>query len=183
MERDEQFHILALRKGSRKSFKWIFERYKFPVYTYVRSLLKSDKWTEDISAEVFISIWEHRQKLRSATFKSYIFQIARNRAFNQLKKIAADTLQEEEYVRHYQESVENAEDREEANRTRKDLLEIEIKGLPPKRKEIIERKYFLGQKNAQIAEDMGISINTVKVHLYKARVFLRSRLGESEGKV
>lgn len=183
MERDEQYHISALKKGSRKSFKWLFDQYKTPVYSYIRSLLKSNRWTEDICSEVFIAVWNNRQKIKPESFRPYIFQIAKNRVFNKLKKVAADTQQEEEYIRLYRESSETENKKEEGFQTKQNLLKEEIEGLPPKRKEIIERKYFLGQKNAQIAKDMGISINTVKVQLYKAHIFLRSRMERKEGNI
>ncbi len=183
MERDEQYHISALRKGNRESFQWIFDQYKIPLYSYIVSLLKSDKWAEDICSEVFITVWNNRKNLRSGTFKSYIFQIAKNRVFNKLKKIAADSRQEDEYIRYYQESTESSARKNELTGSRQSLLEKEIKELPPKRKEIIERKYFRGQRNAEIAKDMGISINTVKVQLYKAQLFLRSQLGKKEGNI
>lgn len=178
MERQEQYHIIAFIKGNRTSFRWVFDRYKTPLYSYVHSLLKSDKWTEDICSEVFISIWENREKIHPETFESYVFQIARNRVFNKLKKVAADSRQEEEYLRRYRESTARTDEMEEVVQARRVLLEEEIQNLPPRRKEILQRKYFHGQANTQIAKDMGISINTVKVHLYKAHLFLRSRLGK-----
>src|SRR5690625_1538266 len=62
------------------------------------------------------------------------------------------------------------------------LLKKEINNLPPRRKEILERKYFQDQKNAQIAKEMDISIHTVKVQLYKARLHLRSMIRKDDSK-
>ncbi len=180
LNKEEQHHISALQTGNRESFKWLFEHYKTPLHSYIHSLLKGDEWTDDVCAEVFVAVWNNRQNIQSETFRSYLFQIARNKTFNQLKKIAADTRQEAEFIRRYRinqgESYEN-----ETLRYQEELLMQEIRKLPPKRKEIIERKYLQGQKNTQIAQDMGITIYTVKVHLYKARLYLKSRLGDGSG--
>lgn len=178
MNTDEQYHILALKKGNRESFKWVFDRYHQALYSYTWSLFKSDKWAEDICAEVFLAVWTHRENLKPQTFKSYIFQIAKNKVLNQLKKVAADTRQEKEFIRRYLDHSEHLRQHEEIIEVRMGLLKNEIDDLPPKRKEIIERKYFLGQKDAQIAQDMGITIHTVKAQLYKARLHLKSKLGD-----
>lgn len=177
MNKDEQHHLSALKKGNKESFKWLFDQYKIALHSYIHSLLKSDEWTDDVCSEVFIAVWYKRKHLRPETFKAYLFQIAKNKAFNQLKKIAADSRQEEEYLRRYQQYLDRNNENEGTFTIRKDLLKIEIDKLPPKRKEILERKYFQGQKNTKIAQDMGISIHTVKVQLYKARLYLKSRLG------
>lgn len=178
MNTDEQHHIFALKEGNKESFKWLFERYSQAVHGYIRSLLKSNQWTEDVCAEVFLSVWTHRMNLKAETFEAYIFQIARNKVFNQLKKIAADARQEKEFIRRYHSHQEYMKEKEEWDQIRMELLKNEIENLPPKRKEIIERKYFKGQKDAQIARDMGITIHTVKAQLYQARTYLRAHFEE-----
>lgn len=180
LNKKEQHHLSALKDGNRESFKWLFDRYKIAVYAYILSMFKSEKWADDVCSEVFIAIWNNRESLQTDTFKSYLFQIAKNKTLNQLKKIAADARQEEEFIRRYRENQVKYYETETFGYGEQ-LLKQEIEKLPPRRKEIIERKYFQGQKNTQIAQDMGITINTVKVHLYKARLYLKSRLGDGGG--
>lgn len=180
---DEYYHISELKNGNRESFKWLFDRYKVTLYSYILSFLKSEKWVDDICSEVFIAVWINRQNIRAETFQSYLFQIAKNKIFNQLKKIAADSRQEEEFVRRYNVSQNWEEENELFQINQLDLLKMEIEKMPPKRKEIIQRKYFYGQKNTQIARDMGITIHTVKVQLYKARHFLKSRVRGEDNSV
>ena len=48
--------------------------------------------------------------------------------------------------------------------------------LPPQRKAIFKMRYFEGKDNSKIAEQMQISINTVKVQLVKARRHLKQQL-------
>jgi len=49
-----------------------------------------------------------------------------------------------------------------------------IETLPPMRLVVFKLRYFEGLDNGKIADQLGISINTVKVHLAKARLYLRS---------
>lgn len=182
MYSDEQYHILALKNGSKDSFRWLFNRYHHTLCSYIWSIFKNDQWTEDICSEVFIAVWLHRENLKPESFEAYIFQIAKNKVLNRLKKTAADARQEEEFVRRHLDYINTVKRDEENHRQKMDLLKNEMNNLPPRRKEILERKYFQGQKNAQIAQEMDISIHTVKAQLYKARLHLKSRLKRSDPK-
>ena len=55
-----------------------------------------------------------------------------------------------------------------------------VETLPPKRKTIFKMRYFEGKDNGTIAEQMHISINTVKVHLMKARHHLKQQIAMSD---
>lgn len=176
-QQDEQRHISAIVEGSKESFKWLFDQYKMPVYTYILSLLKSEKWADDVCSEVFLAIWKNRSHLRPETIQSYIFQIAKHKTFNRLKKVAADTQQEREYFRRYLSQASLYIDETSKDSNQEKLLMEAISNLPAKRKEILERKYYKGQRIQQIAQEMGIAKHTVKVQLYKARLFLKARLG------
>lgn len=178
-KQDEQRHISAVNEGSKASFKWLFDKYKMPLYNYILSLLKSEKWADDVCAEVFIAIWKNRSHLRPESFQSYLFLIAKHKTFNRLKKVAADAQQEEEFIRRYLNQPGYSTESTFMDADREKLLKQEINNLPAKRKEILERKYYKGQKIHQIAREMGIAQQTVKVQLYKARLYLKARLGDN----
>jgi len=91
--------------------------------------------------------------------------------------VAADTQQEREYFRRYLSQASLYIDEASKDSNQEKLLMEAISNLPAKRKEILERKYYKGQRIQQIAQEMGIAKHTVKVQLYKARLFLKARLG------
>lgn len=51
-----------------------------------------------------------------------------------------------------------------------------IETLPPKRLVVFKMRYYDGLDNPTIAKQLCISINTVKVHLAKARLYLKEQL-------
>ncbi|MEN0050963.1 MAG: sigma factor-like helix-turn-helix DNA-binding protein, partial [Bacteroidota bacterium] len=53
--------------------------------------------------------------------------------------------------------------------------------LPPKRLEVFKLRYYEGLDNSGIAQQLGISINTVKVHLAKARLYLKQQIHSEQG--
>jgi|GEM_PF-5702013 len=121
-------------------------------------------------------------KSKTRIFQIIYFSDSQKQSFQSTKKIAADTRQEEEFVRRHLDYIETVREDEEDHRSKMRLLKKEINNLPPRRKEILERKYFQDQKNAQIAKEMDISIHTVKVQLYKARLHLRSMIRKDDSK-
>ena len=56
------------------------------------------------------------------------------------------------------------------------MLQKIIETLPPKRLAIFKLRYYEGLDNPTIAKQLKISINTVKVHLAKARLYLKENL-------
>lgn len=54
----------------------------------------------------------------------------------------------------------------------------EIRRLPPRQREAVALRYYLDLSEADIAEAMGVSAGSVKVHLHRALATLASRLEE-----
>ena len=53
-----------------------------------------------------------------------------------------------------------------------------IDELPEKSKEIFKKSYIDGLEDKKIAEELGISLNTIKTQKQRAKSFLRVRLGD-----
>src|SRR5690625_1451482 len=121
-------------------------------------------------------------KSKTRIFQIIYFSDSQKQSFQSTKKLAADTRQEEEIVRRHVDYIETVREEEEDHRSKMRLLKKEINNLPPRRKEILERKYLQDQKNAQIAKEMDTSIHTVKVQLDKARLHLTSMIRKDDSK-
>ncbi len=117
---------------------------------------------EDIVQDTFISIWEGKGEYESILmFHAYIYKTIRNKALNylkhsQIKKQYSQTyLQEVESEKFVVESVLEEE-------THFVLYEA-IRQLPPQCQNVI-KLHLEGKSNKEIAEEMQLSIVTVKSH-------------------
>ena len=119
----------------------------------------------------------NRKKLdESQSVKSYLFAIAQNYALNYIrhrKVIAANDLPLNLYLSQQEENVEEHEKLLAA-------LEEKLKELPLKQREVLEKCVVENKKYKEVAEELGISQNTVKTHLMRALSFLRKNLDERE---
>lgn len=177
----EQLLVSELKNSNEKAFRKLYDFYYQDIYGYSISLLKSKELAEENVQDVFLKIWLHRENLNlEQSFKSYLFTIARNQAFNLLNKAANEVLLKEEVF--YTSEKSHAEgDFSIREEDCKKLKKQAIKQLPPKRKRIFKMSRKQGKTYEEISQELGISVNTVKNQMSKAlesiRVFFHAHDG------
>jgi RNA polymerase sigma-70 factor (family 1) len=169
----EQLLVSELKNGNEKAFRKLYDFYHQDIYGYSISLLKSKELAEENVQDVFLKIWLRRENLNlEQSFKSFLFTIARNQAFNLLNKAANDVLLKEEVF--YTSEKSHAEgDFSIREEDCKKLKKQAIKQLPPKRKRIFKMSRKQGKTYEEIGEELGISVNTVKNQMSKALESMR----------
>ncbi len=159
------------------AFDAIYEQYSKRLYVFVFRYLKQEADTEEIVQEVFLKLWESRNKIDlCASFDSFLFTIAYNNTISLLRK----KVNEKKYLEHLvnRQQINNADALideihfREINRQVKLLIEE----LTPRQKEIFKLSREEGLTHAEIAEKLHISVNTVKNHLVAALAFLKSNI-------
>lgn len=177
----EQLLISELKNSNEKAFRSLFDYYYQDIYGYSISILKSKVLAEENVQEVFLKVWLHRENLNlEHSFKSFLFTIARNQAFNVLNKVANDVILKEEIFYKSQKSHDQG-DYSIREADCKKLKKQAIKQLPPKRKQIFKMSRKQGKTYEEISHELGISVNTVKSQMSKAletiRLFLKAQDG------
>jgi len=169
----EKLLVSELKNGNEKAFRSLFDLYHQDIYGYSISLLKSKEAAEENVQDVFMKVWLNRENLNlEQSFKSYIFTIARNQAFNVLNKAANDLVLKEEIFYESQKSHEYG-DYSIREADCKKLRKQAMKQLPPKRKEIFKMSRKKGMSYEEISQELGISINTVRNQMSKALESMR----------
>lgn len=78
----------AVQQGDEIAFKKLFELYYKRILAYILTFSKDEDLSTDISQQVFIALWEHKEKLdTSRSPKSYLFAIAYNKYIDHCKTI------------------------------------------------------------------------------------------------
>lgn len=169
----EQLLVSELKEGNEKAFRQLFDLYYQDIYGYSISLLKSKEAAEENVQDVFMKVWMHRENLNlEQSFKSYIFTIARNQAFNTLNKAANDIALKEAVFYESQKSHDYG-DYSIREADCKKLRKQAMKQLPPKRKQIFKMSRKKGMSYEEISQELGISINTVRNQMSKALESMR----------
>lgn len=167
--------ISLLKKGDRSAFRAIFNLYEKRLYAFVFTITKSHYSTEELLQEVFIQLWQEREKIDlSLSFNAFLYTIARNLTYNHLRKIANQENLKQELWRNisYLNDVENHIVYSEYE----DILEDILKQLPQRKRSIFILSKQEGKTNQEIADLLGISQKTVKNHLWKTLQTIKSEL-------
>ena len=161
-----------LRNGNRKAYEAFFKHYYQGLFLWANSILKNSEAAEDVVQEFFVSFWEKkRYKSVTSNLQSYIYRAVKNACL--------DYLQREKKLIHDIEHLEEQESAPKANE-----LSIEnsqqiysaINELPEKCKEVFMLCCVSGYTYNEAAEELGLTINTIRTHMVRAFKMLREKL-------
>ncbi len=167
--------ILQMKKGKTSALESIIEMYTPYVSTIIRNALRgyiSGEDLEELTADVFLSLWKHAEDINSDHLSGYLASIARTNALNYMRKnvVVMENIEDKVIV-----ADENVED-ETVERELSEVIKDVIMKLPDKEREVMLRFYYYGQKISEISDDMGMNTSTVKTKLHRSRKVLRSEL-------
>lgn len=169
--------LTRLRESDKQAFAKVYEIYFAPLYQHAYNRLRDTEAAKDVVQELFAVLWEKREQLDLKTNLShYLFTSVRNRVLNAIARQGVAN----EYILslpHIVDLASASTDHRIRERQLVDLIEAEIKQLPPKMREVFElsRKEHLTYK--RIAEQLDITEQSVRSHVKNALRILRMRLG------
>jgi len=163
--------IQEIRKKNKNVFKTFFNKHYEGFVIYANGYLYDTQASEDIIQDVFIYIWEHADKIEiKSSLKGYLLTMIRNRCLNHLKsiKITDNSNFLEFNINLITEHVFDSTTKEEKDIVYHQVLNL-VDTLPEKMQQVVKLKFLHNYKYAEIAEEMDISINTVKTQLKRAK--------------
>jgi len=167
--------IIQINQGDKKAFREVFDLYFNALSAFGYKYLSDQFMIEDIVQEVFISFWEKRKDFdHILALKSFLYTSVRNKCLNHLKHLAVVRKHEPALV--YELESEQQFTRHVIEEETFNQLFAEIKNLPTSAQKIMTLA-LNGLKNQDIAEELGISLNTVKTQKKIAYSKLKDKLG------
>ncbi len=168
--------VLRLKKGDRLAFTMIYMKYHQLMYGFSYKYLYDRFQAEDAVQWLFIKLWENRELLNEElNIKSYLFTSLKNHLLNVLRDQARGALHQELYAAEC-DTEDDGWDEQLNEEEMRLLLEKAISHLSPQKRRICELKIREELSNAEIAERLHISVNTVKFQYNQIIKDLRSDL-------
>lgn len=158
------------------AFEEIFFRYQPLLLNFVYKKVNDRDQAKDILQDIFIQLWNNRTRLEIVTLSSYLYTAALNKIRDSYKH---QVIHDAHVGKLQQMMLDKDGDADhlirEKDITR--LIEMEIAALPEKMQQVflLRKKAFLSNK--EIAEQLGISEQTVETHMKRALKTLRHKLG------
>ncbi len=162
----------------------LFETYYSLLFYTAKDILCDAETAEEIVQDSFVKIWEYRSKLPEIkSLKAYLTGMVRNRCFDYLKSpknlfnnqsISIDDLT----VRMQLLNIESdLAIREELYSDPMELILLRaIDQLPPQCKQIFILNRFEEYTHQQIADELHLSVSTVKTQITRALHKLKSAM-------
>jgi RNA polymerase sigma factor (sigma-70 family) len=170
-EHPEQLKNIA--KGDRKAFGWLYEHYSRKVYDLALLLTGDRTLSEDVVQDVFIKIWNTREKLRGLNcFQSWLHTMTKNHILDIWKR----TAQERKYREVLIEQGEPVVHVDVLAPERRALMARAIDSLTPRQREVYRLVREHGMRRDNVSLMLGISPYTVRVLMQKALRGIRERL-------
>ncbi|MCM8710749.1 sigma-70 family RNA polymerase sigma factor [Clostridium sp. SYSU_GA19001] len=168
---DEDLKLVQeVLKGNIDSFNILVNKYELTILRFVYNILKDREAAEDITQEVFITVYNKLYTFdKNYKFSNWIFQIARNKCIDYIRKYKRVYEANVEETRDIASSLISPEQSVEFKETKK-LVENFLNTLNDVDKQIIILRY--SNENItfrDMAEIMKMTESAVKRRYYKAR--------------
>lgn len=174
-------YVIRLKQGDVTAFEHLYTVHKFKIAQNLLRLLKSEQLAEDFLHDLFIKIWENRAKIDPGrSFRSYMFRIAGNMAFDFFRAAAKDRRLQERLIANHSGSYMHVEE-SVIDKERKNLLGAAIQDLPPQCRLVFRLCKIEGRSYQEVSTLLGISPNTINNHLGKAKKKIREKLEKESG--
>jgi len=161
-------------------FRSIFDKYFPSLCVFANRFVNDEDLSKDMVQEVFLKVWNSATEFESEkSLKVYLYLATKNTCFDYLKKEKRkkqtgdfDTERINDDTHLEDDSVMLEIIREETYRQLEDAIDL----LPEQARKVVllNLKSF---SNQEIAEELNVSINTVKTHKLNAFKKLRELLG------
>lgn len=165
-------------KDNNRAFRAIYNRYWIILYDAAFKRLGDLRDAEEIVQDVFISLYQRRNELEiKSSLKAYLLTAVKYRVFNKFRKWMREgkifKIQNLDDVDYKVYPIYRLEEKQI-----KEYFSKAIDKLPPKCKEVFLLSRNNDLTNKQVAERLGISINTVEKHIGKALQILRHEMNK-----
>lgn len=187
MKNSDEKLVQQFLSGDDKAFEMLVEKYLKPLYNFIFQLVHDKEVANDITQDVFVKAWKNLTSFdEQKKFSTWLFAIAKNSAFDFLKKKKAIpfTFFESENGENFLEFIED----ESALHSQKLLRIMDAKKdaseflnlLSPQMKTVLLLHHEHGFSLAEIAEIMGHPTNTLKSKYRRAIIFLRGQISSKK---
>lgn len=175
---DDQECVTRAQRGEGKAFSELVGRYQDRIYRILVRLTRSEDDALDLTQETFLRAYQGLARwLPDALFSTWLFQIARNLAFDLLRRRKLVEFQSlEGYDAAAAPGLQPDAALEAAQRFR--MLDAALAKLPHEHREIVLLREIEEMSYEEIAAVLDLSLGTVKSRLARARKALLDRMEE-----
>jgi len=177
--------MLRLRRGDHSALSWIVQKYRAPMIHYLFGIVHDEAVAEDLTQEVFLRVFRSRRAYEpKAKFKSWIYRIGKNVAFNWIRdhgvELQSQPVEGQTLDGPVREFVDRSPNVEEwlVYQVKIERIRRAVGELPERQRVVVLMHRFEEMEHRQIASKLRCSLPAVKSLLNRAYTNLRVSLTE-----
>ena len=173
--------LLRVAQGDEEAFNTLFHAYVPRLHTLIMKVTRSEGVAKDIIQEVFLYLWIDRESLAEIEVpQNWIFKMAYNRSYSWLARQASRNRKYSEFrQQNPAEGDDSLEHTVFLNETARLIREATVL-LPEQARKIFQLSRETGLKAAEVAEQLGISVQTVRNSLVRSVKFVKEYLAQHD---
>lgn len=175
-EQTEQYWMEAFQNGDEKALAHFFKLHSKSLAYFTNRMVSDQAEADDIVSTCFLKLWQKHENFKTAeNIKAFLYISCRNACLDYLASLKVRTVAQEKYITH----LETGEDTILYDVIQTEVLDLvnkEIEELPDKMKVIFKMLYIDGKSTSEIAEELGLSIQTVRNQKTKAIAVIKNSL-------
>ncbi|MES3017436.1 MAG: RNA polymerase sigma-70 factor [Bacteroidota bacterium] len=169
-------YVRSFQYGEEKGFTYFFNALYKRLLVYASRFIKDRQMAEELVGESFIKVWKNHTSLdHEGVIKSYLYTTVHNTCIDYLRSKEASVKRNIDFYEH----VETNDTTEPVIH---EMIRAEVIGelydaidrLPTAVQRVYKMSYIQGKTVKEIAEELGIALNTVKNHKARGLVLLRN---------
>ena len=169
---------IALKKGGKKAFRALFDKYHQKIYAVSRKFNISHEDAEGVVQDVFFTLWEKRSHLNEdLSLAAFIMTITKRLVYKVVRSNIT-RLKHEGDVSHTNSLSANTTEDYIIFSDMKAHVDKQYETLSESKKQIFMLSKEHGLSNDEIAEKLGVSKRTVENQLYRATKMLKEQIGK-----
>lgn len=172
--------LRRIAEGERELFGELVLRHQDFIFNVVSKYVRFEEEARDLTQDVFLKAYENIEKFRGdSKLSSWLYSIAYNLSMNwSERKAGRETQLDDELAETVAEPPSLADEIYDRELQLARISEM-LAELPEKYRAVIRLYYYEDKSYQEISEALGLPMNTVKVHLLRAKDQLRKKLGET----
>ena len=166
--------IQLLKSKDKKGFNYLYDNYSSSLYGVINTILKKEEYSEEILHDTFLKIWQKIDDYDSSKgrFFTWILNIARNMSIDKLRSREFKSTVKTDDIAGFV----NIHDTEYSDKNNLDHIGVKevLNKLPEEQKFLIEKMYFEGYSQSEIAEEFNIPLGTIKTRVRSGMAKLKA---------
>lgn len=167
--------LCAVGKGrDRKSFVEIFEYFAPRVKSFLMKGGANESQADELAQETMLTVWDKAGSYdpKQASASTWIFTIARNKRIDAFRKFKRVEIDFDDVGYTFEDGEKSPLENISATQQSEALLEA-IENLPEEQADLVRKSFYEDKSHADIAEETGIALGTVKSRIRLALERLR----------